>query len=58
MTCFTGNLEEIIYKTERTSFQNAFAKEFRGMIEPCVLSQYHVSCLNRPPLSTVQTLMY
>lgn len=36
MTCFTGNLEEIIYKTESTSFQNAFAKEFRRVIVPCV----------------------
>lgn len=36
MTCFTGNLEEIIYKAESTFFQNAFAKEFRGMTVPGV----------------------
>lgn len=57
MTCFTGNLEEIIYKAESIFFKMPLLNSLGGDSAMCV-SFYPVPCISRSLVSVLQTGVY
>lgn len=57
MTCFTGNLKEIIYKAESIFFKMPLLNSLGGDSAMC-MSFYPVPCVSRSLMSGLQISVY